>query len=292
MVASVSLRGKRRLFSPNPSSLRTRPIISAASAASITVNRSGTPTARPCLRNKRLPTEWNVPPQTCAASRRPLTPSARRNISRAARRVKVSSRIRSGGTPLFRRWATRHTRVLVFPLPAPATTRRERPSKTTASRWRSLSSARGKVSNIRSHAKGCVAPGGGRAGGRRPEPGELLLRGLEVGIRAGGVVGHVDHLGDLRHRVLEGHLDPLPEGDGRHAAPLAAAAQSQICGAALNRHQVGPAPVRRDRRVDVPVQYLLYALGDVAGEISRPPCSYRRTPRSHRRTGAVGVVDH
>jgi hypothetical protein len=46
--------------------------------------------------------------------------SARRNISWAARRVKVSNRIRSGATPLRNRCATRCASVLVLPVPAPA----------------------------------------------------------------------------------------------------------------------------------------------------------------------------
>ena len=44
------------------------------------------------------------------------------SISAAARRVNVSSRIRSGATPRARSAATRAARVLVFPVPAPATT--------------------------------------------------------------------------------------------------------------------------------------------------------------------------
>ena len=46
--------------------------------------------------------------------------SARRSISCAARRVNVSSRIRSGATPFSSRCATRCASVLVLPVPAPA----------------------------------------------------------------------------------------------------------------------------------------------------------------------------
>ena len=42
---------------------------------------------------------WNVPAQTFAAAV-PISVSSRPTISRAARRVKVTSRIDSGGTPL------------------------------------------------------------------------------------------------------------------------------------------------------------------------------------------------
>jgi hypothetical protein len=47
---------------------------------------------------------------------------ARRRISDAARRVKVSSRMRAGSTPCMTSHATRCAMVLVLPVPAPATT--------------------------------------------------------------------------------------------------------------------------------------------------------------------------
>ena len=53
----------------------------------------------------------------------------------------------------------------------------------------------------------------------------LLLRGLEVRIRSARVVGHVDHIEDLRHRVLERHLDALAQGDRGHATALAPTAE-------------------------------------------------------------------
>ena len=61
-------------------------------------------------------------PDVRPSSRRPLTRSARESISRAARRLNVSSRIRSGGTPRSTRWPTRQASVQVLPVPAPATT--------------------------------------------------------------------------------------------------------------------------------------------------------------------------
>ena len=61
------------------------------------------------------------------AARAPLAASATRlaarlSISSAARRVKVSSRMRSGAVPRSSRQATRATKARVLPVPAPATT--------------------------------------------------------------------------------------------------------------------------------------------------------------------------
>ena len=64
--------------------------------------------------------EWKVPLQI------PVTPGttrcARSSISRAARFVNVSSRMRSGGTPFSTKYATRCTSVRVLPVPAAAST--------------------------------------------------------------------------------------------------------------------------------------------------------------------------
>src|SRR5581483_2568032 len=148
MSASVSLRGKRRSPPPRSSSLRTRSMRSAVSARSITVKSGARPTARPCRRSSRLPTAWNVPPHTRPRRRSPVSRSARESISRAARRVNVRRRIRSGGTPRSTRRATRQASVQVLPLPAPATTRSGPPRCSTASRWRGL--RRSSASNMRS----------------------------------------------------------------------------------------------------------------------------------------------
>ena len=51
-----------------------------------------------------------------------ITRCARRVISSAARRVNVSSSMRSGGTPASSSRATRCASVLVLPVPAPAMT--------------------------------------------------------------------------------------------------------------------------------------------------------------------------
>ena len=60
--------------------------------------------------------------QRARASASATTRCARRVISSAARRVKVSSRMRSGADALSSRWATRCASVLVLPVPAPAIT--------------------------------------------------------------------------------------------------------------------------------------------------------------------------
>ena len=52
----------------------------------------------------------------------------RRMSSDAARRLKVTSSIRSGGVPSWSRRASRLTRVRVLPVPAPAMIRRGPPS--------------------------------------------------------------------------------------------------------------------------------------------------------------------
>ncbi len=57
-----------------------------------------------------------APAPPCAS-----TASTRRSISAAARRVKVSSRMRRGSAPRSMRCATRCTSVAVLPVPAPAT---------------------------------------------------------------------------------------------------------------------------------------------------------------------------
>src|ERR1700733_1777424 len=80
----------------------------------------------------RLPLEGKVPPQinrdttlrSPALPRSDITsatmPWVRLIISCAARRVKVSMRMREGSVPLSTRCAVRCARVLVLPVPAPA----------------------------------------------------------------------------------------------------------------------------------------------------------------------------
>src|SRR5438105_1422240 len=76
--------------------------------------------------------------------------------------------------------------------------------------------------------------------------GRLARRGLVIRVLARGVVGHVDHALHLRHRGQDGRLDPLVEGDRRHAAALTTAAQAHVSGVALDAHEPGHAAVHRD----------------------------------------------
>ena len=98
-------------------------------------NDGSSPTRRACSRSSRAPTAWKVPAQgrrtgcgawrprgaAALAPRRPGAPRAA-IISCAARRLKVSRRIRAGSTPLTTSQATRCARVAVLPVPAPAMT--------------------------------------------------------------------------------------------------------------------------------------------------------------------------
>ena len=92
------------------------------------VNCGGSENDSACCRMILCAMAWKVPPQIRSdPSTPPGEPSnqaaARASMSLAARRVKVSSRIRLAGTPwLPRSHAARATSVLVFPVPAPAST--------------------------------------------------------------------------------------------------------------------------------------------------------------------------
>src|SRR5262245_15605820 len=133
--ASVPLRGKRRPDSAWPSSCRTRSSRSAVSPASSTLSLGGRPSGSAYRRTSRHATEWNVPPTTWPRADTPArssSPRVRVSSSRAARRVNVSSRIRSGATPSAISQATRPASVAVLPAPAPATTRRGRPAGAVA----------------------------------------------------------------------------------------------------------------------------------------------------------------
>ena len=116
-----------------------RLIRSAASAWSTRVKSGRIPSGRPYRRRRRFATAWNVPPHTRPRASRPVIREARASISREALLVKVSSRMRSGGTPDSISQATRHARVMVLPVPAPATTRTGPPGWHAASRWASFS---------------------------------------------------------------------------------------------------------------------------------------------------------
>ena len=85
----------------------------------------------PCSRSKRVAIAWKVPDQEIwPAGPKALNDdevrteakirSARRVISAAARREKVSNMMRPGGVPVAIRWATLCAKVSVLPVPAPA----------------------------------------------------------------------------------------------------------------------------------------------------------------------------
>ena len=94
--------------------------------------------------------------------------STRRVISSAARRVKVSSRMRLGSAPRRIRWATRCASVLVLPEPAPAMIRSGRPGAARPS---------GGTSKVTAGALRLVQPPG--AGG--PPPGTFITAALRGG---------------------------------------------------------------------------------------------------------------
>src|SRR5437899_1990697 len=93
-----------------------------------------------------------------------------------------------------------------------------------------------------------------------PDRGDLrgFLRRLKVRVHARGVVGGIDHLGDLGNRGLDGDLDPLPQRYVDLRAPLAAAAQLHIGRAVAHLEQVDIAAMGRDRGIDLPVEHLLH----------------------------------
>ncbi len=116
------------------------------SAGSRMVNWGGSENDSACWRMILCAMAWNVPPQirSCAPSRPDLeAASARASMSPAARRVKVSSRIRLAGTPWQERsQAARATSVRVLPVPAPARTSSGPPWCVTARRCCSFSPPR------------------------------------------------------------------------------------------------------------------------------------------------------
>src|SRR3546814_4245787 len=77
--------------------------------------------------------------------------------------------------------------------------------------------------------------------GRSPLGGESV-----EGVLAGGVVGGVDHLGDLGDRLLDRLGDALAQGHGRHGAALAAAAHGDVDLVVLDALELGEAAVRSE----------------------------------------------
>ena len=134
------------------------PIRSSESPRSWIVNASSRPIRPANWRNRRAPMLWKVPAQGRLAgasiaprlSTRCSTLPARLPISVAARREKVSSKMRCGSAPATIKRATLCASVLVLPEPAPAITSSGRDcaagsamSCSTASRWATLRLANG-----------------------------------------------------------------------------------------------------------------------------------------------------
>ena len=86
----------------------------------------------------------------------PATRSARSTISRAARRVNVTSMMASGGVPVSTRWASVATMVRVLPDPADARTSVRPAAPSTAASCSASSSSRRRAE----------APSAARGGGR------------------------------------------------------------------------------------------------------------------------------
>ena len=103
------------------------------------VNCGGSENDSACCRMILCAMAWKVPPQIRSDEPSNHAP-ARASMSLAARRVKVSSRIRLAGTPwLPCSHAALATSVLVFPVPAPASTRSGPPCCVAARRCCSFS---------------------------------------------------------------------------------------------------------------------------------------------------------
>lgn len=97
------------------------------------------------------------------------------------------------------------------------------------------------------------------------------------------MVGHVDHLADVRNGVPEDALDSLAERDCRHPAPLAAAHQAKVDVGSFYADQLRRSPMTGNGRVDVGGQHLSHLLGKGTAQLTD-----RFAP--DRRTRAVGVV--
>src|SRR5205814_10592267 len=111
------------------------------------------------------------------------------------------------------------------------------------------------------------------------------------GVRAAGVVGHVDHVGDLGDRLLDHDLDPLGQRDAGHAAALTAAGEAQVRGFLLHGDEFGVATVGGDTGVDLRVEHLEHTLGHIAAQVGGRPAAAAAAGDPDSRTRAVGVVE-
>src|SRR6266540_188015 len=231
MFAHVALRGKRRSPRARWSSARRTSSRSSESARSWMVKPGWSPICSPWRRRSRVATAWNVPPHTRPDAARslappPRSPSTRRSISAAARRAKVTRRMRSGRTPRSMRWATRCASVVVLPVPAPATMSSGSSPCAAASRCRS-SSASSFTAAHDSPASGSAQVFSGRARtDRSPSPrvhvGGAFRAGprpakLFVGRTPSPAAGchHVDH--GRRHAVRRERMRVLLVGPNQES---------------------------------------------------------------------------
>ncbi|MNS53272.1 hypothetical protein D3C72_860230 [compost metagenome] len=174
---------------------------SSASPRSWMVKFSSNPICAAYSRSSRAPMPWKVPAHGSAGGRSDFRPStrastwpARRSISCAARREKVSSSRRCGSTPSAIRCATRCASVLVLPEPAPAITSSGRWSAptaaptpcSTAARWSSLSAA-----SAAARRSACVFGGVERTGDAGVCMGTTLLYVRPVRVPCRPVAGDI-----------------------------------------------------------------------------------------------------
>jgi hypothetical protein len=89
---------------------------------------------------------------------------------------------------------------------------------------------------------------------------ELLLGLFVVGVVAGVVVGHIDHLEDLGDHLQDRGFDALRQRHSGKPASLASATEPDIRNAAFNRNEFCRAAVGRYRRVDLGTDYLINPL--------------------------------
>src|SRR5258708_4783272 len=135
----------------------------------MTVNCGGSEKASACWRMIRCAMAWKVPPATRAADVAPGGGMILDSISSAARRVDVSSRIRAGSGPCGRSQLARATRVLVLPVPAPASTSSGPAGQVAAWRCSSSSWSRTADSNTTTNVS-AVADSVSEARRALPEP--------------------------------------------------------------------------------------------------------------------------
>src|SRR5581483_8893127 len=137
----------------------------------------------------------------------------------------------------------------------------------------------------------------------RPGRAAPALRSV-VRVRADGVVGGVDHLGDLGDGAEDRSLDALAQRHGGQRATVAAAAHRDVRGRAFDTHDRRVAAVRGDRRVHLLVEELADLLLRRAFELDRVTEARGRGPvrvaqhetalirvRGQVERGAAQVVD-